>query len=66
MRRENFRREDFLFRLRCSVCGHVQEVLPATVVRDDAGDLHVYYGSAYDFCNKCDGHLIEEGLVNES
>jgi hypothetical protein len=40
----------------CLECGHKQEVTPAVVCQDDQG-IHKFFGSAYDFCDECDGPM---------
>jgi hypothetical protein len=29
--------------------------MPASTYTDDAGYVHQYFGSRYDFCDECDG-----------
>ena len=46
---------DFKRVLRCRRCGHEQEGTPAAVRRDANGTVHTWCGSAFSYCNRCDG-----------
>lgn len=41
--------------LQCEDCGHVQEVRSAAAYEYEDGTQHFWFGSAYDFCDICDG-----------
>jgi hypothetical protein len=45
-------------RRRCTECGHEQDVESAAAFEDEQGLRRGYFGSAYDFCDKCDGPLV--------
>jgi hypothetical protein len=38
----------------CRSCGHCYTLTPAAVVINGRDDVSRYFGSAYDFCVKCD------------
>jgi hypothetical protein len=42
---------------KCVDCGNVQRVRSAASRWNDDGTAAYYFGSAYDFCNKCDGSM---------
>lgn len=46
--------EDFQTRLKCTKCGHVQLATPA-VVTYNRGEISYTVGSAFNYCNSCDG-----------
>ena len=48
-------------RLKCEDCGHEQTVTSAVSYRDADGTEHHWFGSAYDFCDKCDGYPVPIG-----
>jgi hypothetical protein len=41
----------------CSKCGHRQLVTSAVAEVDAQGEKHYWFGSSYDFCDKCDGPM---------
>ena len=44
--------------LRCEACGHRQQVTSAAAMKDEEGKPHYWFGSRYDFCDRCgDGPL---------
>ena len=45
--------------MRCLDCGHVQQATSCIAMKDEDGDSHYWFGSAFDFCDKCDG-VVEE------
>lgn len=46
---------DYITTMRCTECGHEYKLEPAAVVPHEDGTVSRYFGSAYDFCEKCDG-----------
>jgi hypothetical protein len=40
---------DIAVKMKCEDCGHVQ------IVKGFKVDGHSYFGSAYDFCDECEG-----------
>lgn len=45
--------------LKCTKCGHEQEVTSVYAERDAKGGKHYWFGSSRDFCDACDGPLKE-------
>lgn len=41
--------------LKCEDCGHEQDVTSAAAVQHEHGGKQYWFGSAYDFCDVCDG-----------
>lgn len=50
---------DIVVRRRCTECGHEQDVESACSYRNPDGSISRYFGSAHDFCNKCDGPMVD-------
>lgn len=50
---------DITVRRRCTECGHEQDVESACSHENADGTTSRYFGSAHDFCNKCDGPMID-------
>lgn len=48
-----YRAEHLTIRRQCTLCGHVQSVASSTSHADAEGNAHYYFGSAYDFCDRC-------------
>jgi hypothetical protein len=44
--------------MRCIRCDHEQKVTSAAAHEDDKGEQSFYFGSRYDFCDLCDGHMV--------
>jgi len=43
--------------MKCDTCGHVQEVTSAAARKGAEGTTHYWFGSRYDFCDKCDSGM---------
>jgi hypothetical protein len=46
-------------RMRCRECKHEQGVTSALAWENSKGELFYYFGSRYDFCDKCDEPVEE-------
>jgi hypothetical protein len=51
--------KDYIVTMRCTECEHEYLLEPAVVVPHEDGTVSRYFGSAYDFCEKCDGYPKE-------
>jgi hypothetical protein len=50
---------------KCTECGHEQKITSAASVPKEDGSRSYYFGSDFDFCDKCDGPMETTAIAHE-